>query len=393
MWFSLLSFLKSLGAWPYLGTILTVLKFLGLVVSSVAGFAAALPEPKNKRAAKLERRTWVGRKIRKMLSKEWTLRWVVIGLAVALLSQFLETIKANKEAEEARQKDLQAQIRTSNQVWTAQQSLNSIRSLLTHFDTISVTNVQFDMDCNFTSKGLLFASSLNNYFIESLERSNSVWQVDEPPNELSDSNALWRCDLPDLLRVFQTNNLTFTYLTKSNYDVVTSFLESLTNTSVSVYLNKERLTTNNVRHMLYDRQFDLEATLPESGAPRVSVKWVSSPHPQHIIFVWEQFNFPKKNWKTNGRISGISDLDKAYCYFRFFNTNDFFHELNDDMWRETFDLEFDNFSTTPTYLDRIDNNINRNLGFGRNIMEYQLPSTEDIMAGEYELSTIIQKKK
>jgi len=74
-------------------------------VSSVAGFAAALPEAKNKKAAKLERLTWVGRKIRILLSKEWTLRWVVIGLAVALLSQFVETIKTAEEAHLAKDKE------------------------------------------------------------------------------------------------------------------------------------------------------------------------------------------------------------------------------------------------------------------------------------------------
>src|ERR1039457_6698196 len=96
---SLLIFLKSLGASPYLGTFLTSLKFLGLIVSSVAGFAAALPEPKNKKAAELARRSWFGRKVRTLLSKEWMLRWVVIGLAVALLSQFVETIKTTNEGE------------------------------------------------------------------------------------------------------------------------------------------------------------------------------------------------------------------------------------------------------------------------------------------------------
>src|ERR1017187_4711830 len=105
MWHALLSFLHRIYSFPYWGEVLTSLKFLGLFVSSVAGFAAALPEPKNKKAAKLAQRSWFGSKVRKVLSKDWTLRWVVIGLGVALISQFVETIKTADEAKKTKEKE------------------------------------------------------------------------------------------------------------------------------------------------------------------------------------------------------------------------------------------------------------------------------------------------
>ena len=111
--------------------LLTSLKFLGLMVSGFAGYIAALPEPKNKKARKPPPHHWLRRTIGNLLSKEWTLRWVVIGLGVALLSQFVETIKSAHDTKEASEKDRQQIGRAEEQIRLAHQSLTSLDEELT----------------------------------------------------------------------------------------------------------------------------------------------------------------------------------------------------------------------------------------------------------------------
>ena len=86
MWQATLIFLKSLYSWS---GILTSLKFLGLIVSSVAGFAAALPEPLNKSAAKHAQRSWLGRRMPQRLEadREMAKQLWIQGLKVSKISE------------------------------------------------------------------------------------------------------------------------------------------------------------------------------------------------------------------------------------------------------------------------------------------------------------------
>jgi hypothetical protein len=144
MWHALHTFLNHIYSFLDWGTVLTSLKFLGLIVSGVAGYAAALPEPKHKKAQKLAPRSWLGRLTRKLLSKEWTLRWVVIGLAVALLSQFVETIKTADEAKKAEEKETEDKQKTDKLLTQLKKQSRETHQIVTNLQsqTFQITTVQ-----------------------------------------------------------------------------------------------------------------------------------------------------------------------------------------------------------------------------------------------------------
>jgi hypothetical protein len=99
---SFLKLLKLLGDdWP--GTALSTLKFLGVVVSGFAAIVATAAEKPQKKE-KPPPKTRIGGIAATMFSKRWAVRWTVIGLAVALLSQFVESIHSSKESKVAQAK-------------------------------------------------------------------------------------------------------------------------------------------------------------------------------------------------------------------------------------------------------------------------------------------------
>ncbi len=73
--------------------------------------------------------------VKTIFSRQWALRWVVIGLLVSFLSQFVETIKTTKESRDA-------QAKYEAQMKVATNSLDIIQEMVTKFQTVH-------MECEF----------------------------------------------------------------------------------------------------------------------------------------------------------------------------------------------------------------------------------------------------
>ena len=130
------------------GSILTLLKFAGVLVSGAAAIFASTPDKTSASRTKSLPTSRFARSLRSVFSKQSALRWAIFGFVVALLSQFVETLKTNTEATEAQHKEQLARLNTSNQVWIAQKSLDSLERMVTRFDTISVSiKYQLDPQC------------------------------------------------------------------------------------------------------------------------------------------------------------------------------------------------------------------------------------------------------
>src|ERR1039458_9199676 len=130
------------------GSILTLLKFAGVLVSGAAAIFASTPDKISASWTKSLPTSRFARSLRSVFSKQSALRWAIFGFVVALLSQFVETLKTNTEATEAQHKEQLARLNTSNQVWIAQKSLDFLERMVTRFDTISVSiKYQLDPQC------------------------------------------------------------------------------------------------------------------------------------------------------------------------------------------------------------------------------------------------------
>ncbi len=82
---------------------LTALKFAGVIVSGIAGVIATQPEKPARRILRLVVLLRLQNAARNTLNKNAAMRWVVVGLAIALLSQFVETIKTSKESKNSQE--------------------------------------------------------------------------------------------------------------------------------------------------------------------------------------------------------------------------------------------------------------------------------------------------
>ena len=144
------------------GPILTLLKFAGVLVSGAAAIVAATPERSSARPPKRLPTSRFARVLRTLFSKQSAVRWAIFGFVVALLSTFAETLKTKAETSESQRTAERARINTSNQVWIAQKSLDSLERLLTRFDTVSVSiKYQIDPQCVIFAQLYKTLSALN----------------------------------------------------------------------------------------------------------------------------------------------------------------------------------------------------------------------------------------
>jgi len=148
-----------------LGIIFTIFKFLGIFVSGAGAIVGTIPAKPSKKAPKPESKLWLVRTFKKIFSKQWALRWVVIGLFVSFFSQFLETMKLAKEAKETIAINQATHLETSNQISLAQSSVDKLESqsrlmqkqmlyiqhMLGEFDRLTVT-----LECELSSTNPAF---------------------------------------------------------------------------------------------------------------------------------------------------------------------------------------------------------------------------------------------
>jgi hypothetical protein len=112
------------GDW--LGFTLNVFKLLGVTVSGFAGIVATAADKPN-RPKKAPPKTRLEIMLKKPFTKQWALRWAVSGFMVAIVAQFLDTIKTTAD-----QKDSAAQ---------AAKQLDAISALVTKFKDVYATAV------------------------------------------------------------------------------------------------------------------------------------------------------------------------------------------------------------------------------------------------------------
>lgn len=144
---TLVNVIKLLGD-DWMNVTLNLLKILGVIVSGFAGIVAASPDKPRKKEKKRPKNRF-HELVQRTFSKESALRWAVVGLAVALLSQFGETIKSsedNKDAEAKFRQQISAAtnllVTTTNTLALLRQdteaiseSLDHIKQITTRFDT------------------------------------------------------------------------------------------------------------------------------------------------------------------------------------------------------------------------------------------------------------------
>jgi hypothetical protein len=142
----------------FIGVTLSALKFIGVIVSGIGAVLAAIPETDSKAQKKdheptaaqsdpkaapltppsspgpaglvtriLEHVPWAG-------SRQAALNLAIVGLIVATLSQFIESIKSASEAREQSQRYAAQMDAIQNQTRTAAQSLEALNRMMTRFD-------------------------------------------------------------------------------------------------------------------------------------------------------------------------------------------------------------------------------------------------------------------
>lgn len=87
----------------WVSILLNILKFLGVLVSGFAGVVAATPDHPKKKSPKAHK-TRIGKIAANVFSKNWAVRWAIIGLLVTFLSQFADTIKSSADAADSQTK-------------------------------------------------------------------------------------------------------------------------------------------------------------------------------------------------------------------------------------------------------------------------------------------------
>lgn len=107
----------------WLEILLTFLKFAGVVVSGVAGLIAVASAEEGERKVP---KTRAGIIMAHVFNKRWAMHCAIIGLVVALLSQFSETLKTTFDEKTARRKDQQVNQALQQQISIATEALEKL---------------------------------------------------------------------------------------------------------------------------------------------------------------------------------------------------------------------------------------------------------------------------
>jgi hypothetical protein len=107
----------------WLEILLTILKFAGVVVSGFAGLIAIASEKAKKKSPP---KTKTGLILEHVFNKRWAIHWAIIGLVVAFLSQFSETLKVTLDEQKARRKEQQVSQIMQTQISLATSSLQKL---------------------------------------------------------------------------------------------------------------------------------------------------------------------------------------------------------------------------------------------------------------------------
>jgi hypothetical protein len=331
---------------------LTILKFAGVFVSGFGAIIASIPEHRRgKRNEKSRfREFW-----HKLSTKQSGLYIAIIGLFVAMLSQFAETIISAREGKEASDRYEGTQSSLSNQLFVAQETLGVMSRVATPVNEgLLVQEICQLPDTN----GDNSIGKLKNYFDQCIKScaagdTNVPFRIMWPTGPTGDTNAIWiftktgtfDFDISQLLRECPTN---------SQLDEVKELLVTLENEFVDIRF------WNDARPL-----FHMKAT--HSFKARDSVDLVYGLKTRTVL-IDLQYYFPKKEWETFGYNISLYDIAGSYCGFRPPSVNLGHSQLKP----VKIELQFDNYPliTQRTF---------RQHGSKVDLEIFLLPSLDDIM--------------
>jgi len=336
-----------------LGIILTVVKFLGIFVSGAGAIVGTIPDKPNKKVPKPESKWKLVRTTKKIFSKQWALRWVIIGLFVSFFSQFLETIKSSEEAKKTIAKNQAAQLETSNQLSLARSSVNKleyqsrllhkemfyIEHMLGEFDSLSIT---FKCELSSTNpaaqillqrmQDLVPISSATPFLAYSLFDDITLENQTKPTRSqiIASShnyavNVVGYANNPyeSLSSVFQKGKGI-----SMNIDEVCSsnWLDSLSSNIDFVRL-VNFIRSPNLAVRIFSRQ-TTNLALSDADFFSSSSKLLDTPSigynpiSESILLKWS-FDYTNSEWQQTARMGSTSDLDNAILCLNFDSLPDF----------------------------------------------------------------------
>jgi hypothetical protein len=315
---SFLKLLKPLGD-DWLGITLNFLKLLGVVVSGFAAIVATATDKPNKKEKPLPK-TKIGNIAREIFSKRWAIRWTVFGLAVSILSQFVETINTTNQTTEARKKEHLAQLDASNQLWLAHQSLDFIERITTRFEHLHIqaTYELKPLDPDFAKLLQTVKTILDPVW------KNVLSQATNSANQDQDTNVVRSIDTEGCAHLPSSPLLYFSIFRDTNIVVRLDSLEAPDWRGtvhdfdrlmrVFTYLKSPELDLELNSKKTAGEVPDFYAKIHNIGPPELHIS--SSHQPYKILW---SFDCPKNAWTNTQRMSSLLDLDNATLRIRFVN--------------------------------------------------------------------------
>jgi tetratricopeptide (TPR) repeat protein len=331
-----------------LGIILTIFKFLGIFVSGAGAIVSTTSTKPSKKASKPESQLRLVRMIKKIFSKQWALRWVVIGLFVSFFSQFLETMKLADEAKETVAKDRAVQLDTSHQLSLARSSVDKLESqsrlmqkqmlyiehMLGEFDTLSVT-FECELFSTNPAVNILLHRMQDLAPFSSATPSFSCLLFDDFPDNKTkptrsqivsavtqqkrySDNVIGHVNVSDTLPSFWPNNLGI--LVDIDDVCSSNWLNSLS-TNIDFVRLVSCIRSPHLAIRLYSRQTTnlalSDADLySASSILRQTPSMAYNPISENIFLKWT-FDYTNSEWQQTDRMGSTHDLDNAILYLNF----------------------------------------------------------------------------
>ena len=383
----------------------TVLKFAGAFVSGFGAIITAIPEH---RRGKSSNKSPLKQFWHKLSTKQSGLYIAIIGLFVAMMSQFAETIKSSQDTKDAQSKyQKQMDVATNalakleRESILASNSLDGIQRMITRFDRVSAAFC-YELPQNNSLVATLrdycnqcIRNRVTNSYHQPLLRqiSNSSPGLDGFLSGPGGDTNLFSTD-PTSLAVSINPRLS---TNGASYEAMRTLGDSFFYPQYHLAFNKghrppEALSSapNSSKNGSLDLHYDLELgeLLPEQvAAPFPGSEPHNLPHYYVQLFyqlpsgrisvVWTNYIWPKEVWKSHGEITSIHDLDSASCYWSFSPRGKYrnMKEVNgvyQEMQLKWGLIYFDNFGV------RLPSDSFKSIG--SNLVEANLPSQSEILS-------------
>lgn len=293
--------------------LLTTLKFAGVVVSGIAGVIATQPARPSRKTLRLIVLLGLQKAARDLFNKHQALRLVIIGFAVALLSQFLETFKTASESRVQRDKDLAAQANTSNQLWLARQTLDGLdRSLNQIHQSLSVEVVFELLYTNKTKLEILADGSSRDVHISLNQLKDYLDECTAAKTKQNLSNSpikIFRLP-PYPIYSVRIDRLLEALSANSQLQDTKAFLSEFADASIRMHILPEWST--NDAESVFSSPFSILTC--HSASPLDRPQLYYAPFTKRI-FVRFGCEVPTTNWFINNvSFLSVPDIAQGHCY-------------------------------------------------------------------------------